>query len=127
MSADPRVAEGLRLVRADSEGLLADLRALRPEDWSRPSNCPPWDVATLVAHVSSGGEFFCSNIERGLAGVHTPAASREERFAATQRLAAEGPAAITAALVASTDALEALYARLDAAQLDTLAFHNHGL
>jgi uncharacterized protein (TIGR03083 family) len=127
MSAEPEIDEGLRLVRAESEALLADLRALSPADWQRPSNCPPWDVAMVVAHVSSGGEFFCSNIERGLAGVHTPAQSREERAAGAARLAAEGPAAIMATLVANTDQFERCVDRLDAAQLDTLAFHNHGL
>jgi uncharacterized protein (TIGR03083 family) len=127
MSAEPGIDEGLRLVRAEAEALHADLRALGPADWHRPSNCSPWDVAMLVAHVSSGGEFFCSNIERGLAGVHTPALSREERAADAGRLAVAGPERIMATLVANTDQFEALVDRLDAAQLDTLAFHNHGL
>jgi uncharacterized protein (TIGR03083 family) len=127
MSAEAGIDQGLRLVRAESEALLAELRALSPAEWRHPSNCPPWDVALLVAHVSSGGEFFCSNIERGLAGVHTPAQSREERAAAAGRLAGAGPERIMATLVANTDQFEALVDRLDAAQLDTLAFHNHGL
>jgi uncharacterized protein (TIGR03083 family) len=127
MSADPWVAEGLRLLRAESEALLADLRALKPADWARPSNCPPWDVATLVAHVTSGAEFHYSSVERGLAGRRTSASSREERMAVAARLAAEGPARMIAVLEANTDYFEALFDRLDAAQLDTLAFHNHGL
>src|SRR5258707_746945 len=54
MSAEPGIDEGLRLVRAESEALLADLRALGPADWRHPSNCPPWDVAMVAAHVSRG-------------------------------------------------------------------------
>ena len=127
MSADPRVSEGLAHVRRETAGLLAELQALAPPDWTRPSNCPPWDVQTLAAHVANGDEFYTSSIRRGLAGDPTPALSREERTAQVQALAAAGPPRILAELRASADRFAAFYAALTAAQLDTLAFHNHGL
>ncbi|HZU06539.1 MAG TPA: maleylpyruvate isomerase family mycothiol-dependent enzyme [Chloroflexota bacterium] len=126
-SADARVVEGLRLLRRESEALLAELRALAPADWERPSNCPPWDMRTLVAHVATGAEFHRSSVERGLAGIHTPAASREERQALTAALAAAGAERILAELAANTERFEAFFAQLTPAQLETLAFHNHGL
>src|SRR2546430_16392838 len=77
MSAEPGIDEGLRLVRAESEALLADLRALGPADWRHPSNCPPWDVAMVAAHVSSGGGVFFSNIQpRPGGGPYPPPAPR---------------------------------------------------
>ena len=79
-----------------------------------------------MAHVTSGAEFHCVCVERGLAGERTSPSSREERMADTARLAAEGPERMIAVLEANADYFEALFDRLDAAQLETLAFHNHG-
>ena len=40
------------------------VRSLRPEDWSRPTDCPAWDVRALGGHVLGAMEFVTSLRER---------------------------------------------------------------
>ena len=47
-----RVREGLRLHRREGDLFIADLEALTPDQWEIPTNCPPWLVRTLAAHVA---------------------------------------------------------------------------
>lgn len=35
-------------------------RSLDPDDWSKPTDCPAWDVRALAAHVLGMMEFTCS-------------------------------------------------------------------
>ncbi|WP_323959538.1 maleylpyruvate isomerase family mycothiol-dependent enzyme [Arthrobacter sp. JZ12] len=44
-------AEIWSLVHAERRRLVEDLSALTPEQWSRPSLCPGWDVHDVVAHL----------------------------------------------------------------------------
>jgi hypothetical protein len=30
--------------------LVALLRSLTPDEWSRPTDCPPWDVRAMAGH-----------------------------------------------------------------------------
>jgi uncharacterized protein (TIGR03083 family) len=46
------VAQG----EAEYAALLAMLRTLAPEDWSRPTDCPAWTVRAVVAHVNGAAE-----------------------------------------------------------------------
>ena len=68
MSSDPQVERCLSSIRELSSALSAELRALSPEAWDRVSNCAPWRVADLVAHIIVSGEGFAASIEGGLAG-----------------------------------------------------------
>ncbi|MGZ4708308.1 MAG: maleylpyruvate isomerase family mycothiol-dependent enzyme [Acidimicrobiales bacterium] len=40
--------------------MLDLLRTLREDDWSKPTDCPAWDVRALAAHVLGGMEGFAS-------------------------------------------------------------------
>src|SRR5438045_930866 len=85
MSAEPGIDEGLRLVRAESEALLAELRALDPADWRHPSNCPPWDVAMLVAHVAAAGYLLPTMLEVNLPVLYTRGARGRGRLRVVTR------------------------------------------
>jgi len=43
-------------VRDERHALLADLEALRPEQWATPSLCAGWAVRDVVAHLVAGVE-----------------------------------------------------------------------
>ena len=57
--------EAMRIAEQENRKFGAALRALRPDDWSKPTDCPRWDVRALAAHVvgsaagqASPREFF---------------------------------------------------------------------
>ncbi len=52
--------EARDLATAENERVLALLRSLNDDDWSRPTDCTAWDVRALAAHVLGGIESFCS-------------------------------------------------------------------
>lgn len=41
----------MRLAATEYDRVLTLLTSLSPEDWTRPSGCPPWDVRALAAHM----------------------------------------------------------------------------
>jgi uncharacterized protein (TIGR03083 family) len=41
----------MRLAAQEYDRFIAQLRDLSPEDWARPTPCPPWDVHAMVCHV----------------------------------------------------------------------------
>ena len=41
----------MRLAAAEYERFADTLRALRPGDWTRPTDCPGWDVRAMAAHA----------------------------------------------------------------------------
>lgn len=49
-SALPR-ATAMRLAATEYQRLLDTLRALPPDDWARPTDCPDWDVRAMAAHA----------------------------------------------------------------------------
>jgi uncharacterized protein (TIGR03083 family) len=40
----------LRLAVTEYQRYLDQLRSLDPDDWSRPTECPPWDIQAMAAH-----------------------------------------------------------------------------
>lgn len=48
------------LATTENERVLDLLRSLHDEDWSRPTDCPAWDVRAMAAHVLGGMEAFAS-------------------------------------------------------------------
>lgn len=126
MAAHPEVAESLRLLRAESQRLHDELLALPPEAWDAPSNCPPWPVRRLVAHIVENASFVRENVERGVAGTVEPGTPREVREQRVAELAGSPPAAVAATLQQATAALEALFERLTADQLEALCYHPAG-
>lgn len=124
-SGDP-VDQSLRYVRAISERLRDDLVVLPPAGWDAPTNCPPWPVRRLVAHVVSSGEAFRLSVERGVAGVTEPPLTEEERARRMDELADATPTERIEALERVTNAIEALYARLGPEDLDQICYHRRG-
>jgi uncharacterized protein (TIGR03083 family) len=122
----PAVEEGLALVRAQTDGLLAELRALAPAEWQAATACAPWDVAAVAAHLAMGADFFITAIRRALSGEPGPTRSPAEREAAIAQLAAQGPAAIVEALANAADRFELTIRSVPPLKLDTLALHTHG-
>jgi uncharacterized protein (TIGR03083 family) len=53
VSAIPRVkhAEAMRLADAEAHKVAATLRSLEPDDWTKSTDCPRWDVRALTAHM----------------------------------------------------------------------------
>jgi hypothetical protein len=43
-------ATALRLAATEYHRYVDLLRSLRPKDWSRPTDCPAWDVHAMAAH-----------------------------------------------------------------------------
>ena len=42
----------MRLAQTEYQRVTDAVDALRPEDWSRPTDCTEWDVRQLVAHIA---------------------------------------------------------------------------
>ncbi len=55
---DRRVAA--RLAATEYQRFLDQLRDLAPADWSRPTECPGWDVRAMVGHVLGEVEMLAS-------------------------------------------------------------------
>ncbi|MGE3267281.1 MAG: maleylpyruvate isomerase family mycothiol-dependent enzyme [Chloroflexota bacterium] len=126
MSSDPEVNRCLGLIRELLEALCADLAALPAEGWSAETNCPPWRVRDLIAHIIVSGEGFAASIRQGLAGSVEPSISHEARDRRQADLALANPASVIAAVRAITDDFEGLYTNLDESGLSAIAFHRRG-
>jgi len=46
-----RHREAMRLAATEYDRVVRALAALAPEDWTRPTDCPDWDVRQLACHV----------------------------------------------------------------------------
>lgn len=53
-----------RLAAREYEEFTSQLRALAPEDWTRPTACPAWDVHAMACHVLGMAEFAASPLEQ---------------------------------------------------------------
>jgi uncharacterized protein (TIGR03083 family) len=126
MAAHPDVDTCLRLTRPLTERLRADLASLPADAWDRPSNCDPWPVRQLVAHVVGNADFVRTNVERGVAGTLEPAVTPEERARQTQALTASSPTEFVNSLDRGSAALEAVFERLSAKELERLCYHPAG-
>jgi uncharacterized protein (TIGR03083 family) len=53
VSAVPRIkhTEAMAIAEVENRKFAAALRDLHSADWAKPTDCPPWDVHALVAHV----------------------------------------------------------------------------
>ncbi len=50
----------MRLAAHEYDLFVAQLRELSPEEWSRPTACPAWDVHAMACHVLGMAEFAAS-------------------------------------------------------------------
>jgi uncharacterized protein (TIGR03083 family) len=70
----PRDA-ALRLAATEYDRFAVQLRALGPEEWGRPTDCPAWDVRAMAGHVLGMAEmvatvrqFVAQNVATSRAG-----------------------------------------------------------
>lgn len=123
---DPEVDRSLRYIRDVSWRFRDELADLPPEAWDAPTNCPPWAVRHLVAHVTSSGEWFRLSVERGVAGSVEPSVTDEGRARRMDELSAASPEERIRALDRVTDGIEELYARLGPQELQAICYHRRG-
>lgn len=121
-----RVRDGLRLHQQEGDAFVAELAALSPEQWQQPTNCPPWLVRTLAAHVARQVESYIGNIEPGLRGERAEPESREKRTNRMNEIAAWETDAILAMLRETNAHFNRWFAGLTPEQLDVVGPHSHG-
>ncbi len=126
MAGETRADEGLRRLRAESDAVCGEIAQLGADDWDRPTNCDPWTLRVLVAHVVRGGESYLTSLERGRRGNLEPALTREQRAQRMQEIAAQPTDKIVSDLRAMTDLFEREFRALIPDQLDVLAMHPYG-
>jgi uncharacterized protein (TIGR03083 family) len=114
------LAAHLSALRGRSEELADLIGTLTNGEWHQETNCPPWRVNDLSAHLVSSGRGFITSIERGLKGQTDPPPR-----SGTDLSAAE-PQTVADALTEVTDRFEALYDGLSDSQLETVCFHRRG-
>jgi len=114
------LTQQLAALRERSTELTQIIAGLSSEEWQGETNCPPWRVRELAAHLVTSGRGFVNSITRGLAGnLDPPPRSGAE-------LAEADPPTVARALADVTDAFEALYAGLSEGQLETICWHRRG-
>ena len=64
-SSEPRTAAlprdtAMRLAATEYQRFAGLLPALRPGDWTRPTDCPGWDVRAMAAHTLGMAEMAAS-------------------------------------------------------------------
>jgi uncharacterized protein (TIGR03083 family) len=123
---DPHVARCLSAIRQASDMLERDLLAVSPVDWNGPTNCGPWRVRDLAAHVVNSGEGFTASIRQGLAGSVEPSLSQEARHRRETEWANAQPETVARALAAVTAEFIGLYDGLDESQLAAICYHRRG-
>src|SRR5215469_2378501 len=55
----------MRLAATEYQRFAEMLRALRPGDWAKPTECPGWDVRAMAAHALGMVEMAASIRESG--------------------------------------------------------------
>jgi uncharacterized protein (TIGR03083 family) len=126
LAAHPEVDQSLRYIRTLSQRLRGDLASLPPPAWDALSNCPPWPLRRLVAHIVNNGDFIRLSVERGVAGITEPPLSAEERERQVNDLANASPAEMIQELERTTAELERLFDQLRAEDLEALCYHRRG-
>jgi uncharacterized protein (TIGR03083 family) len=116
----------LDLLRTESDALVQDVRAIPLANWSGPTNCPPWRVRDLAAHVVSSGEGFVNNVRRGLAGSSEASTDTERGQRRHADLVGSDPEAVATALAGTTAEFIGLYEGLEPQQLEAICYHRRG-
>jgi len=121
-----RVRDGLRLHQQEGDAFVAELAALSPAEWEQPTNCPPWKVRTLAAHVARQVESYIGNIEPGLRGESVEPESREKRTNRMNEIAGWDTSAILTMLRDTNAHFNHWFGSLTPEQLDIVGPHSHG-
>ncbi len=123
---DGTVPHQLSWIGRLSDAFARDIAGLPAQAWDGPTNCAPWRVRDLAAHVVSAGEGFALAIRRGLGGSADAVGPADARRRRQEELAGADPALVADALQAVTLDLLQLYDGLGPDQLAALCFHRRG-
>jgi uncharacterized protein (TIGR03083 family) len=126
MAAHADVDRSIQLIGAETQRLRATLSSLPAEAWDTPSNCPPWPVRRLVAHIVNNAEFIQQNVERGVAGLTEPGITPDERAKRVQYITDAPPAEVVSILDQTTADLAAALERLSPEQVEAICYHPAG-
>jgi hypothetical protein len=87
----------MRLAQTEYQRVADAVDALRPEDWTRPTDCTAWDVRQLVAHIAGQTNLF-STPGAGTPNVRSqgPATTRPSRGRRPDRIPGRRAAATSA-------------------------------
>ncbi|GEM_PF-2744829 len=117
-----------RLIHQQSDGLAERLDQLSEADWARPTPCPEWTVADIVAHLSSGAQVQLRSLQRGLQGDDSPLfKDMSEREALTNAKLLLPVAARAADYRDEAAALLGFIDTLSPADMDKTAWHQSGV
>lgn len=53
----------MRLAETEYQRVTDAVDTLRPEDWTRPTDCTQWDIRQLVAHIAGQTKLFTTPLE----------------------------------------------------------------
>jgi uncharacterized protein (TIGR03083 family) len=126
MVTDPHVARCLGSLRALSDSFASELLTLSLATWDGPTNCPPWRVRDLAAHVVSSGQGFVRFVRRGLAGSVEPDMDLDATQRRRRELEVADPPAVARAVEATTNEFIGLYQDLGEPELERICFHRRG-
>jgi uncharacterized protein (TIGR03083 family) len=126
MADTARVREALRLHAREGDAFVADLAALDEAAWETPSNCPPWTVRLLAAHVARQVDSYIRSVEIGLSGEAGEPESREARAKIMAEIAARPTAGIIEYLTSTNARFNQWFGDLTPEQLDVTGPHSHG-
>jgi uncharacterized protein (TIGR03083 family) len=123
---DRTVPRQLSWISQLSDAFGRDIVGLPAQAWDRVTNCAPWRVRDLAAHVVSSGEGFAQAIRRGLAGSADAVSPVDARLRRQEELAGKDPALVVEALRTVTRDFLEIYDGLGPDQLAALCFHRRG-
>jgi uncharacterized protein (TIGR03083 family) len=127
MTTSPVLDHPVRLVADEGAELAGELLQLPDEVWTRPSRCPGWRNARVLAHLAAGAELYRQSILRALRGdasLSDAAAQAAACFEVRQeRLAECPPSILLETFAASGEALDRLFRSLSPADFGRPAWH----
>ncbi|MBV8085372.1 MAG: maleylpyruvate isomerase family mycothiol-dependent enzyme [Chloroflexi bacterium] len=126
MPTEVTAAQSMEMLTPLVDSAAALVTGLSDEDWRRPSNCPPWDVAKLCAHMTRNGESLLARVQAILADDDTPPPDRPAMDAHELDLIAAGRAAMAGNLVSTAAAFRGLVDGCSAAQLELVSHDRSG-
>ena len=126
MADTARVREALRLHAREGDAFVADLAALDEAAWETPSNCPPWTVRLLAAHVARQVDSYINSVQQGLSGEVGEPEPRDARARIMAEIAARPTAGIIDYLNSTNARFNQWFGELSPEQLDVTGPHSHG-
>lgn len=126
MSSDPEVERCLHFIRELSGDLSKDVAGLSADEWDRVSNCAPWRIRDLVAHIVSSGEGFAASIRQALQGSQEQSISHAARDRRQAELVEADPRTVAGEIDKITADFTGLYDGLEEDGLSAIGFHRRG-